>query len=110
MRTSKMLSVLAVVVMAAAIAHGIVAGGLSTEGEAIWGLAWGKVTLVDLYAGLALFGGWVALRERRPVRTAGWWLALAVTGNLAAALYLALAAFSSSSIEELMLGERVTVR
>lgn len=82
MRTSKILSVLVVVVMAAAIAHGIVAGELSTEGEVIWSLAWSKVTLVDLYAGLALFGGWVALREPSPFRIAGWWLALAVTGNL----------------------------
>ncbi len=106
MRTLRILSVIPVVVMGGAIANGVVSGELSAEGRAIWALAWGKVTLIDLYVGLALFGGWVAIRERRPARIGGWWLALAVTGNLAAAVYLVLATFRSSSLEELLLGAR----
>lgn len=106
MRTPRVLSAAAVVVMVAAIAYGIASGELTAEGRAIWGLAWGKVSLIDLYVGLALFGAWIGLRERRPARVAGWWLALAVTGNLGAALYLVVASFTSSTVEEMLLGAR----
>lgn len=104
MRILRILSAIAVTVMIAAILHGIVSGELTTEGRAIWGLAWGKVSLIDLYVGLVFFGAWIAFRERRPARVGAWLLALALTGNLAAGVYLLVAAFRSSSVEELLLG------
>lgn len=90
--------------MVAAIAFGFSSGDFSAEGAEIWALAWGKVTLIDLYVGLLLFGVWVALREGRWQRVVLWALLLVVLGNLAAALYLAISAFNSSNPRELLLG------
>ena len=100
----RVFSVVALLVMAGVIAFGFISGDFTGEGSQIWGLAWGKVTLVDLYVGLAIFGVWVAARERRIVSTTIWWITLVVLGNLAAAVYLAWAAFTSDDVEELLLG------
>lgn len=102
----RILSVLGVVTMAVVIAVGLMSGGFGDEGSAIWALWWGKVTLIDLYVGLVLFGAWVFVRERRPLAVALWWLGLVVLGNLAAALYLVIASFTASSVHELLPGER----
>ncbi len=97
-------SVIAVLIMAAVIAFGFVSGDFTSEGSQIWGLAWGQVTLVDLYVGLAIFGVWVAVRQRGIFTTGLWWLVLVVLGNLAAAIYLLWAAFTSGDFRELLLG------
>jgi hypothetical protein len=105
----RVLSVIAVLVMTAIIAYGFASGDFTSEGSQIWGLTWGKVTLVDLYVGLAIFAVWIGFRERRIIGTFIWWIALVILGNLAAAVYLALAAFKSSDVRELLLGrDRVT--
>lgn len=105
----RVFSVVAVLVMAGVIVFGFVSGDFTGEGSQILGLAWGKVTLVDLYVGLAIFGIWVAVRERRIVSTVIWWITLVVLGNLAAAFYLAWAAFTSGDARELAMGsERAT--
>lgn len=101
----RVLSVVGVVVMAVAIGFGFVSGDFSGEGSEIVALAWGKVTLVDLYVGLAFFGAWVAFRERSVLPVAGWWIGLVVLGNLAAAVYLAIAAFRTVTLTQLLLGD-----
>lgn len=100
----RIISLLGVVVMLAIIVFGFASGDFSAEGADILRLPWGKVTLVDLYVGLALFGIWVAYRERSWLRRGLWWVLLMVLGNLAAALYLAWAAFNSRDSGELLLG------
>jgi hypothetical protein len=104
MSAIRFLSVLGVLVMVATITFGLVSGDFSGEGAEIVGFAWGKVTLIDLYVGLVLFGGWVGLREESWPMTVFWWLLLIVLGNLATAVYVALAAFRSADLRELMLG------
>lgn len=106
MRTIRALAVVGLVVMVAMIGFAVASGSFVEEGAAIWGLAWGKVTLVDLYVGLVFFGVWVAWRERSWAATALWWVALAGLGNLAAAVYLVRAAFGSEDVRELLTGER----
>jgi hypothetical protein len=98
------LSLLGVIVMTVAISAAFMTGDFFTEGSEIWSLPWGKVTLIDLYIALALFGAWVAYRETGWIRTVIWWVGLATLGSLAAALYLALAAFSSRDGVELLTG------
>ena len=100
------LSLLGAVTMAVAVVLGFLSGGFVDEGSAIWALSWGKVTLIDLYVGLGFFGVWVSARERRLSAVAIWWLALVVLGNLAAALYLVFASFTSSTVHELLTGDR----
>jgi uncharacterized membrane protein len=104
MRTVRVLAVVAAVVMAATIGYGFVSGDFAGEGSAMWALTWGRVALVDLYVGLAVFGAWVAWRERSPAAVAGWWVALVVLGNLAAAVYLVRVSFRSADVTELLTG------
>ena len=81
----RMFSVVLVLVMSTVIAFGIFAGDFADEGSVLLGLVWGKVTLVDLYVGLAIFASWVLLREGSWGRSLLWWVGLIFLGNLAAA-------------------------
>ena len=63
------------------------------------------MSLIDLYAGLALFGAWVAVRETSRRKTALWWIALITLGNLAAGVYLLRALFKANGTTELLLGK-----
>ena len=62
---------------------------------------WGVTTLVDLYIGLLVIGGWIAYRERSVGRSLLWWIGLCLTGNLTALIYLLLASLRSETIEDL---------
>lgn len=106
MITVRVLSLALVALMVAVIVVGFVSGDFSKEGSEILGLTWGRVTLIDLYVGLAIFGIWVAFRERSWSRTLVWTLALVILGNLAAAVYVARAAFSSPDATTLLLGHQ----
>ena len=81
-----------IVVMVTALVYGFSAGEFAAEGSAILELAWGRVTLVDLYTGLALIGAWIVWRERSVVRALPWLIAMVFLGSLAAAVYVARAA------------------
>ena len=94
--------------MAIAIWFGIAEGDLVAESSQIWALPWGRVSLVDLYLGLAVFGGWVAVRQPNVISTLAWWVALVFLGNLAAGAYLTIAAFRSRDLQQLLLGSRAS--
>ncbi len=96
--------------MSAAIIYGLVSGGFGEDASAIWARPWGKVSLIDLYSGLVIFGAWVALRETSWFRTGLWWIALATLGNLAAGLYLVRALMGSSDLSAALTGERSSPR
>lgn len=106
MTAARVLGMAVLTGMAVAIWFGLSAGDFFAESSDIWGLAWGRVSLVDLYLGLAVFAAWVAVRETRIGITLVWWLALFLLGNLAAGLYLSVAAFRARSIPQLLLGHR----
>ena len=91
--------------MAGAIIYGLVSGGFADDASAIWALPWGRVSIVDIYAGLVLFGAWIALREANRAHIALWWAALLVLGNLAAGVYLVRATMLSRDTRELLMGE-----
>ena len=105
---ARILGMAVVAGMAVAIWFGLVEGDLLAEGSEIWALPWGRVSLVDLYLGLALFGGWVAVRQASMVSTLVWWVALVFLGNLAAGAYLTIAAFRSRDLHQLLLGSRAS--
>ena len=104
MRIVRVLSIVLTLVMLAIIGYGLVNGDFAEEGGAILDLVWGRVTLVDLYVGVIIFGTWVAVRESSWLVRIAWWIALVVLGNLAAAVYLMVASFTSTDPEELMFG------
>ncbi len=62
-------------------------GDLTGEGRRLLGLAWGRVLLLDVYAGIALFAGWIVWREAH-APAAAWIVALILLGNVVACLYL----------------------
>ena len=94
------------VVMIVAIGVSAATGEFSEEGSAILDLAWGRMTLIDLYVGVALLWGWVLLREDR------WWVAVAwlpvfiVLGHGGTALYAAIASFRTDDVRSFLLGAR----
>lgn len=104
MRFVRILSVVLTLVMLATIIYGFTTGDFAEEGSEILGLAWGRVTLIDLYVGVVIFGTWVAVRETSWLVRIAWWAALVVLGNLAAAIYLMVASFTSDDADDLMFG------
>jgi uncharacterized membrane protein len=78
-------------VMAVALAYGFGRGEFRREGGELLRLAWGQVALVDVYVGFALFGGWVAFRERSAARAAVWIVLVLGLGNLVSCFYVLIA-------------------
>jgi hypothetical protein len=102
MKPIRIVAALGVAVMTIALFFGFTAGDFTGEGGQILDLIWGRITLIDLYVGIALFGSFVAWRERSAGAAAIWIATFIVLGNLATALYVLLAALRSDSIEELL--------
>lgn len=103
MRTVGLVGVMA---MAAALVYGFTAGEFGAEGRALLDLAWGRVTLVDLYTGLFLIGAWIWWRERSAARALPWLAGLIVLGSLAAAVYVLVAARRVGTVEEALTRRR----
>jgi hypothetical protein len=81
--------------MGLALAHGFLQGDFWREGGQLMDMPWGRVSLVDVYTGLALFAGWVVHRERRAWAAAAWVAGLVLLGNFTACLYVLRAAMGS---------------
>jgi hypothetical protein len=95
MRAAAILLGVGVVAMAAALAYGFGLGGGWAEVRTLMAYPWFNVSLVDVYVGFALVGGWIVFRERSPLRAAGWIVLILVLGNLVSCIY-ALWALASS--------------
>lgn len=94
MRTVRIFGLVAASIMVIALIVSFTTGNFDTEGSQILQLAWGRMSLIDLYIGAALIGGWIAHREQSWPRTLAWWVALVVLGHLASAIYVVVAAGS----------------
>lgn len=92
-------------VMVLAIGYGLTAGGFGDDFSTVWSLEWGRVSLIDLYAGLAIFGAWVVYREKTLGPAVLWSIALLTLGNLAAGVYLVQAAINSDDAAALLVGD-----
>jgi hypothetical protein len=90
--------------MAAAILAGFTVASFPEEGGALLGLAWGRVTLIDIYLAFGLGWVWIAWRETSPVRAGLWLVATLVTGSLALFAYLLGASMRSDTVSRLVLG------
>lgn len=103
----RIVTVLLTIVMFAAIGVSAVTGEFGDEGSQILDLAWGRMTLIDLYVGVALLWGWVLLRERRVWVALAWLPVFIVLGHAGTALYAAIASFRSEDVRGFLLGARV---
>lgn len=82
------LAIIGSIAMTVVIAHGFIHGNFRQEGRWLLDHPWGRVTLVDLYLGFLLFGGWVFQRERDKRVAAAWLVGLLLLGHLTAAVYV----------------------
>lgn len=82
------LAVAVAVALIAGMLPALTRGELLTEGRRIAELAWGRMLLVDVYAGMALFGAWIGWRERTVGSALAWIAALLAIGNLVACAYV----------------------
>ncbi len=102
MFVTRLVAATGVIVMAGALVMGFASGNFGAEGSDIIALAWGRVTLIDLYVGVALFAAFVVWRERRLFVAIAWIVSFVVLGNLATAAYLLNASLRASTVDELL--------
>ena len=102
MTAIRTVSALGVAAMTIALIAGFTSGDFSGEGGQILDLIWGRVTLIDLYVGVAIIAVFVFWRERSVGVSIAWLVAFVVLGNLATALYVLVASLRATSVEELL--------
>ena len=91
MRIAKAVALLAFLAMAAVLLYAFTTGSFSEEGSLLLSMPWGIVSIVDLYAGFALFSCWIVYRERSVTRSLVWVFFMAVLGFLTGSLYTLIA-------------------
>ena len=77
------------------LVHAFHSGDFGVEGAALLAMPWGRATVVEVYAGIGLFAGWIVYRERSRMVAALWIGLICLAGNAASALYV-LAALRAS--------------
>jgi len=109
MRKAIGLLVAGVLIMAVAIGYALLAGDLRGEARVLFDYPWFHVSMIDLYTGFLLFGGWIVSRERSRGVAAIWIVLLLTLGNLAACAYaLAAAIRARGDWSVFWLGKRAT--
>jgi hypothetical protein len=87
-----------------------VTASFGDDGSALLALAWGRVTLVDLYLALLLGWAWIAWRERSASRAFLWFVAVVTTGSVALLGYVLFASLRTASVPGLLVGARTGAR
>jgi hypothetical protein len=100
----RVLTGIGTLVMAATIAWGFATASFTEEGAALLDLAWGRVTLIDIYLAFLLVWGWIAWRERSAVRAMVWLAATIVLGSLALFGYAFLASLRAGTPVAFLVG------
>ena len=95
MKIAKIFSGIGIFIMAGIISYGFIKGDFSHEGSVILSIAWGKVSLVDVYVGFLVFSGWIMFREKSPIVIIAWVIGLLILGNLTSCIYVFLALHKS---------------
>lgn len=75
-------------VMLGMLIHAFLRGDFGVEGAALLAMPWGLATVVEVYAGIGLFAGWIVYRERSRMVAALWIGLICLAGNAASALYV----------------------
>jgi FtsH-binding integral membrane protein len=87
MKLAKIISILGVIAMTAALVNGFVFGDFTGEGGQLMSMPWGIVSLVDLYTGFTLFSAWIIYREKSLPVAILWTIAMMTLGFFAGSLY-----------------------
>ncbi len=91
MKVAKLVALLGLLAMTAALANGFVNGSFTGDGSELLANPWGIVSLVDLYVGFILFSLWIVFREKSIVASVIWVVLMMVLGFFTASLYVFLA-------------------
>jgi len=95
MKIAKAIALIGVLAMGGILIYAFTTGNFSEEGSILLSMPWGIVSLVDLYVGFVLFSGWIAYREKSPVRSIVWIFFVMVLGFFTASLYTLIALMTS---------------
>jgi len=87
MRLAKLISIIGILAMTAALIYGFTVGDFFAEGSQLASMPWGIVSLVDLYSGFTLFSMWIIYRERSLPVAIAWTIAMMSLGFFAGSLY-----------------------
>jgi hypothetical protein len=96
MKISKLIALLGLIAMSAALVYGFTIGDFFADGALIVANPWGIVSLVDLYTGFALFGAWIYYREANKLIALVWIAILMVLGFWLASLYVLVQLYKSN--------------
>ncbi len=95
MKIAKGIAWLGLLAMTAVLANGFINGDFAQDGAALLANPWGIVSLVDLYAGFALFSIWIVFREKKPLAAILWVVLMMVLGFFTGSLYSLIALYRS---------------
>jgi len=85
------LALIGFIIMLVSITTAFIVGDFFQEGSALLSLAWGKVSLIDVYIGFIIFCGWIIYREQSVGRSLIWVIFMMIFGNMTACLYVLIA-------------------
>jgi hypothetical protein len=95
MKTAKAFAVTGTLIMFLTLTYGFIIGDFFKEGSILFSMAWGKVSLVDVYIGFFLFSAWIIYREEKWITAVLWILSIMVLGNFITCLYATIALYKS---------------
>ena len=96
MKLIKTLAIACTLLMFLALIYGFVFGDFFKEGSVLISLAWGKISLIDVYIGFLLFSGWIVYRENKLIDASVWILFIILFGNFISCLYVTINLFKSN--------------
>jgi uncharacterized membrane protein len=88
MKIARIFAISGTLIMFLTLVYGFACGNFWTEGSIMMSMAWGHVSLIDVYLGFAIVGAWVAFRETHTIRAILWIAGFFVLGNFLTFLYI----------------------
>jgi hypothetical protein len=95
MKIAKVIAWLGLLAMTAVLLNGFINCDFSKDGGELLANPWGIVSLVDLYAGFALFSMWIAFREKSVLSIVVWIILMMVLGFFTGSLYVLVTLYRS---------------
>jgi uncharacterized membrane protein len=95
MKSAKASAITGTLIMFFTLAYGFIEGEFFKEGSILFSMAWGKVSLIDVYIGFFLFSAWVLFREEKLMTAVLWILSIMILGNFITCLYATIALYKS---------------
>jgi hypothetical protein len=111
MRLIKLLVIAGTLIMFLTLMYGFIFGDFFKEGSILMSLAWGKVSLIDVYIGFFLFSGWVIFREETFLHAVIWIFLIMLLGNFITCLYVTITLYKcDGDIQWFWLGKHIKTK